>query len=119
MTIQEQNIAIHEYLGWEKVFIRRNKFVDVFSWKHKVSGRELRHTPYYTKDLNAIHKAEKVLTWTQTCLMHNYLDEICERPAKTSDGCIDMRIKRVWQADAAQRTEAFLKTIEKWKKATI
>lgn len=71
--------------------------------------------PNFYEDLNLCAEMEKSLDWTETCLMRNFLDEICEKPAKREDGSINLSIKRVWQASAPQRCEAFLKTFELWK----
>lgn len=73
--------------------------------------------PDYLNDLNAMHEAEKVLTMDQ---MRLYQDKLCwwinhyiyndrarSGPAHHSDFVI--------HATAAQRAEAFLRTIGKWK----
>lgn len=56
--------------------------------------------PNYTTDLNAMHEAEKTLTPIQATTYFVMLDELLE--------------DRVVFATAAQRAEAFLRTIGKW-----
>lgn len=53
-------------------------------------------------DLNAMHEAEKALTYHQGCLYHELLK--------------DLTVGRLWthQATARQRAEAFLRTLGKW-----
>ena len=63
--------------------------------------------PNYLNDLNAMHKAEKMLTPEQ-------LVDYCAFSLRvaTGEGCVtDYKMIR---ATAAQRAEAFLRTIGKW-----
>lgn len=114
MSPEMQRIKIAEACGW-----KRDDKCDCWRKDGEVAycdGRDhqYRQLPDYLNDLNAMHEAQRTLDWAQTCLMYNWLDEICERPAKLSSGGIDMRIKRVWQANAPQRCEAFLRTLGLW-----
>lgn len=54
--------------------------------------------PEYNTDLNAIHGAEASLTWRQRDMVADYLQD-------GNGGCF---------ATAAQRAEAFLRTLGKW-----
>jgi hypothetical protein len=66
--------------------------------------------PDYLKDLNAIHEAEKVLTQQQR------IEYVCEL-GYIWTGRNDRAILNWWfvhDATAAQRAEAFLRTIGKW-----
>jgi hypothetical protein len=59
--------------------------------------------PDYLNDLNAMHEAENSLTTSQMTTMSQYLHR---------------KIGVLWGfATAAQRAEAFLRTIGKWKEA--
>lgn len=70
--------------------------------------------PDYLNNLNAMAVAESTLTDAQESLMRTWLDEICERPGKFPGG-VDSRLTiRVWRSTAAQRAEAFLKTLNLW-----
>jgi hypothetical protein len=60
--------------------------------------------PDYLNDLNAMHDADKMLTNEQWWLLVGFLAEIC-------GGGVALCIS----ANAAQRAEAFLKTLNLWK----
>jgi len=98
MSEEEQRIAIAEACGWTK------------TWAEKGTGQMEFHShpvplPDYLNDLNAMHEAEKILNVSDEQIEHweQMLTEICER-----DNII------LLMATAAQRAEAFLKTIGKW-----
>ena len=127
MTTEEINIVIAESSGWhphpdnDK---RKQKF-----WTYGGGGYGLPNgcdkrkaanppihdgawenilgLPDYCNDLNAMHEAEKVLTPEQ-------LVDYCAFSLRvaTGEGCVtDYKMIR---ATAAQRAEAFLRTIGKW-----
>jgi len=103
MKKQEQRIAIAEACGWENI----NDL-----WIGNVSGTTSRErVPDYLNDLNAMHEAEKVLddSWEavppRQCGL--YIGQLCENnPMISQYGLI--------HATAAQRAEAFLKTLNLW-----
>jgi hypothetical protein len=66
--------------------------------------------PNYLNDLNAMHDAEKVLgaCWPTYC---EHLLEIVEPEPRTLEICHRWNLLH---ATAAQRAEAFLRTIGKW-----
>lgn len=68
---------------------------------HSCDGQE--PLPDYLNDLNAMHEAEKMLQHNEKCLYHTAL-HIITKLNKTW----------IWLATAAQRAEAFLRTIGKW-----
>ena len=70
--------------------------------------------PNYCGDLNAVRVAEDTLSDLPQMLMYNWLKEICERTGKFPGGVDGRLTTRVWRATAAQRAEAFLRTIDKW-----
>jgi hypothetical protein len=125
MTDQEINAAIAEACGWVDIFTATGKeeWLGTFAYEYegKVMGfhqqldDHAHEIPGYATDLNAMHEAGSVLSWAQTCLMGNWLEEICERPAKQADGSIDLRIAVKWRSTARQRAEAFLRTLGKWR----
>jgi hypothetical protein len=65
--------------------------------------------PNYLNDLNAMHEVEKVLT--HLGLYAEHLERICR-----SQSAMKFAAPGVWlvHATAAQRAEAFLRTIGKW-----
>jgi len=110
MTSDAQRIAIHVALG-------RCRAKDV----HNVTGRGLvycvitergteeREVPIYDRDLNAVHDAEKVQDDAQQ-------EEFLLHLGKCVDPGLD-DLQHDWNvvhASAAQRCEAFLKTLNLW-----
>jgi hypothetical protein len=114
MSPQAQRIAIAEVFGWKQTHIvqmgKKGKFVSTY---RKGRGNLRQSLPDYLNDLNAMHEAEKVLMaeWKE-----KYLDVL--------SGFTEGRRNPdyVWHttvfATAAQRAEAFLRTIGKWKEAS-
>ena len=94
MTPEQQRIAIAEACGWLKVH------------GHSVAG-----IPDYLNDLNAMHDAEETLQESQRVTYSNELYDLAvEHQLKTGK----------WSylsMTAAQRAEAFLRTIGKWEEA--
>lgn len=102
MTDQQINQRIAEACGWgwfQKI------------WTGETLGKPiseqgpLRSIPDYCTDLNAMHKAEKVLTYEQCAFFRTHLRERIENHAASLF---------VWHATARQRAEAFLRTLGKW-----
>ena len=59
----------------------------------------------FCNDLNAMHDAEKMLTYEQCAFFRTHLRERIEDHAASLF---------VWHATARQRAEAFLRTLGKW-----
>jgi len=102
MNKELQRIAIAEACGWE---INKRKLLAKppnDSWQY------LDTMPNYLNDLNAMHEAENVLTEEQRVAYSNHTyDVACEAQRETE--------KWRWiSLTAAQRAEAFLRTINKW-----
>ena len=107
MNNEKQRIAIAEACGWE--FMDAGKFAGV-DYKLVIPPHELsytmtpdaaiRSTPNYLNDLNVMHQAEKVLTDDDHKKYRSWLVVVC--------------YGQHWLATAAQRAEAFLRTIGKW-----
>jgi hypothetical protein len=109
MNPEQQRIAIAEACGYVK---QNDDTDDTFWWIHSADGDEFPYSiigdlqlPNYLNDLNAMHEAEKVLDDSQLIAMDEYLSRIF----KPKPG-----FKLLWQATAAQRAEAFLRTLGKW-----
>ena len=131
MTPEQQRIAIAEACGWTVTHWKVNPF-DVIATK---DGTEylLKHLPDYLNDLNAMHEAEKVL-WDKglmlefvnqlvgiVCAAKGFrLDKLAtdEVAAYVTVLCLAVQPKpMLHHATAAQRAEAFLRTIGKWEEA--
>lgn len=96
MTPEAQRVAIAEACGW------KTKYRDPEAW-HPL--------PDYLNDLNAMYDAEGVLgpKWASYC---EKLLEIVEPEPRTLEVC---HYWNLLHATSAQRAEAFLRTIGKWK----
>jgi len=99
MNKDEQRIAIAEACGLSEIGMMDETMM------HAGTGTFL-EVPDYLNDLNAIHGAEKLLTYEQVNLFVTHLRGFT--PAKNWEGCWGLH------ATAAQRAEAFLKTLGKW-----
>jgi hypothetical protein len=120
MSPEAQRIAIAEACGYSDVRIQEWDSVDIES-RSIASGIELQGTlngerkfvPDYFGDLNAMHEAEKVLNPDQQKQFIEYLIE----GETHHEYCTEMLWDSSWlaaHATAAQRAEAFLRTIGKW-----
>ena len=106
MNTEQQRIAIAEACGWQ--FIpeyyhgkdQPPEFTTVTPDGRHLCG----YYPDYLNDLNAMHEAEKILSPTSEIEWHNQLQNVC--------GC-SWRV--MIRATAAQRAEAFLRTLNLWK----
>ena len=101
MTPEQQRIAIAESCGWTDTQIIDGKYGQT-------------DVPDYLNDLNAMHKAEKVLTVAQRITYANQIGVVL------SGGSVGRAIPNWWfihEATASQRAEAFLRTIGKWEES--
>ena len=104
MNNKKQRIAIAEACGWTKIG----------HYEQEITGRKPTNgfyeiIPDYLNDLNAMHEAEKMLTEHQWDEYERVLRLVC-------DGCsyFEGAGKELLHATAAQRAEAFLRTIGEW-----
>lgn len=110
MTPEAQRIAIAEACGYSDVSFDDRQHVDIDSrsiqmwtqWMGEKHGVRIQ-VPAYVNDLNAMHEAEKVLTEDSAEKFRAWLLKL--------NG---YNHDRVVSCTAAQRAEAFLKTIGKW-----
>jgi hypothetical protein len=70
--------------------------------------------PDYLNDLNAMHEAEEILTIGQRGEFWDVLHRMVERHEFWGDDTTNDICFRVMHATAAQRAEAFLKTLGLW-----
>lgn len=98
MTPEKQRIAIAEACGHGDYSTRMNGWHD-----NQIDG-----LPNYLNDLNAMHEAEKILTEEQRIAYSNHTYDVACKVQRETD-------KWRWiSLTAAQRAEAFLRTIGKW-----
>lgn len=119
MNPKAQQIAIAEACGWHVEI--RNKSL-TYTVLLKPSGSVYDSTsgtatlenfgclPDYLDDLNAMHEAEMAIIEPPMVRYYaTYLCTICENASP---------MVPVWNATAAQRAEAFLRTIGKWEESS-
>jgi hypothetical protein len=122
MSDEEINIKIAEACGW-----RDTRLVDHASYGYRLYRRQLNDRSVkheyrlgnqfdYCECLNAMHKAEKVLTQDQRGQIVDELCEIVLREKNTESGPMTAIIAAFF-ATARQRAEAFLRTMGKWEEA--
>ena len=100
MTPEKQRIAIAEAC-------------ETMQWSYALPQKCVgASVPKYTEDLNAMHDAEKVLTEKGVDTWWAYVDLI------NRHNLIPFGQSTAVHATAAQRAEAFLRTIGKWEKNT-
>ena len=106
MNTEKQRIAIAEACGWKEI---ADWGAGGINGKHPTEPW-VEVIPDYLADLNAMHEAEKVLTVGQRI---EYVRDI----GFIFTGRNERAIPDWWmihEATAAQRAEAFLRTIGKW-----
>ena len=94
MSPEAQRIAIAEACG----IVSQDQWGSLYKTPRGI----LRDCPDYLVDLNAMHEAEKVLTWKNQ-------GDYAAALGRSDDGSFSHVT-----ATAAQRAEAFLRTIGKW-----
>ncbi len=98
MTPDKQRAAIAEACG----IVTHDQWGPLY----KTPQGLVRVCPDYLNDLNAMHEAEKVLIWRTDLAVLDYDEEL----RMVTDGWR-------WNATAAQRASAFLRTIGKWEES--
>lgn len=117
-TPEEQRIAIAEACGWKRlskaVRIQKNYtgYANCF-WSDPF-GFPDEDCPNYLNDLNAMHEAEKVLQ-AKCKYWPDYIDELSKLFPFDFPKQDETNWSQMCHATAAQRAEAFLKAIGKWK----
>jgi hypothetical protein len=112
MNPEEQRIAIAQACGW--------KLTEV--WTGELFGKPrgeqgpFREVPDYLNDLNAMHEAERHIETASDQM--TYSAEILKAMGLNVSIEDDINVDYCWhacRATAAQRAEAFLKTLNPWK----
>ena len=110
MNPEEQRIAIAKACGWEVREIIYNNGT-AKSWVSK--GKE--PIPDYLEDLNAMHEAVKQLPIKSNFAYH--LRRVMGMPEYPTEEQVTHWSTMAINATAAQRAEAFLKTLNLWEDA--
>lgn len=95
MKPEAQRIAIAEACG----IVTKDQWGPLYRTQQGM----VRDCPDYLNDLNAMHQAEEILNEKQEHIMNDTLWDLM------------LGRKYLWHATAAQRAEAFLRTLGKWK----
>ena len=109
MKTEAQRIAILKEMGWTET----EPWLDgrrCFERADSNSGWNFDDLPDYLNDLNAMHEAEEVMIGKNRSFKARYRKALIA----TADYSVDNQ-QPYWRATAAQRAEAFLKTLNKWK----
>jgi hypothetical protein len=102
MKPEQQRIAIAEACGW-----------GVFANTRPTD------LPDYCSDLNAMHEAEKVfwqIDWSYRSIFNDHLANIIKKREVNRN---EWNAETLLDATAAQRAEAFLRTINKWEETKL
>jgi hypothetical protein len=110
MNKEKQRIAIAE--ACPATFeLNNGRYKTPFFIRYRASGHECDPLT----DLNAMHEAEKTLTDEQIARWQRDLWLTCENDFYALEACAPpIVLRRFISATAAQRAEAFLRTIGKW-----
>lgn len=118
MTPEKQRLAIASACGWHEKPEPHGSFNATAWWQneHRYPSYEM-PVPNYREDLNAMHEAEEILK--QKGVFTSYLSALaktCGFKAQGSEAWFYLHagLEAVASATAAQRAEAFLKTLNLW-----
>lgn len=135
MTPEAQRIAIAEACGWTvlwhegdpfKYFCKPGDHTGVCCGQHLLKEEVFREffklgdcgpryvVPDYLNDLNAMHEAEKMIVKSLWDDHTDYLEQVCWCCHGWEAMGTDDR-RKIITATAAQRAEAFLRTLNLWK----
>ena len=113
MNPEQQRIAIAEACGWRCTA----EFKEAIACWIRPNGmsHQTELLPNYINDLNAMHEAEKVLAHDQMIDYSRHVGKLVTSYLPASRAAwMDFRLIN---ATAAQRAEAFLRTIGKWEES--
>ena len=119
MTEEAQRIAIAEACGWIREYsdiptwdtsLKSYKPVRTMLFMRKEKGFRAENLPDYLNDLNAMHEAEKILSDNNQMKFRGELVDMMRPKYGFESACL-----LAIHATAAQRAEAFLRTLNLWK----
>lgn len=114
MDKEQQRIKIAEACGYTDIMLPMGFHQQKSDEKAKQCGGRWRfEIPNYPEDLNAMHEAEKVLNFVSLRNYYCELRTLCCPPEPhnlTATECAFL----IFIATAAQRAEAFLRTLNLW-----
>ena len=110
MTPEQINIAIAEACGWNDVGFSPS-WDAVIGTRYEEGTETYAIVPNYCTDLNAMHKAEKTLDFSQCKRFTEHLKTIGDANAELMGHEAE---NFDWHSTAMQRAEAFLRTFNKW-----
>ena len=129
MTPEAMNIATAEHLGWTKIELYKDNAGPSFwcgipplqvgvgkdgEWE-AVRAKHSKGIPNYSGDLNAMHEVEKVLSEKELARYAQFIIGMTRHALGLPGHESHYPIPFVIRATAAQRAEAFLRTVGKWK----
>lgn len=112
MSPTEQQLAIQEMCGWKRTRNGNGKH-----WNHPNPNQKatVRYKPWnYLTNLNAMHQAERVLQ-AQNRYWPDYIYELSQLFPPLLKGEDKTNWSQMCHATAAQRAEAFLRAVKKWR----
>jgi hypothetical protein len=111
MSPEKQRMAIAAVCGWTELRISE-KYQIPSGLRPNFQVQVLNEVPNYTKDLNAMHEAERI-GLNSSELLSDYAD-ILDKVCVPTHICCLTHWQSVVMATAAQRAEAFLKALGLW-----
>jgi hypothetical protein len=112
MTPEQQRIAIAKACGYQKGWNYKSGYPADFTQEWHIDS-----LPDYLNDLNAMHDAEKNFSASSEQMRYAFnLLNVMKLQVKYEDD--DLNVDYCWhacRATAAQRAEAFLRTLNLWK----
>jgi hypothetical protein len=112
MTDEEINKAIAIHLGWQGVV--SDPILGVMGLPPSINDGDHLHirTAMWTKDLNAMHEAEKTVFGSSNMWV-DFMEHLCDATGAVNTSMVDAMVIII-QATVKQRAEAFLRTLGKW-----
>jgi len=119
MSPEAQRIAIAEACGFGGEFSKRWILEVGMEGEDKFAFAATRNNldeevPDFLNDLNAMHEAEETLSRNQRAEYWHEIIKLCNEEARGLNDFDRVGIFYQLHAKAAQRAEAFLRTINKW-----
>lgn len=118
MTPEQQNIAIAKAVGWKWNYGDESKMTEglrywsLGEWKFPQNAKTFEELPKYTTDLNAMHEACEVAFGNSDAWI-SFVDHLCNI-THAIDCSMHDALVITNRATAAQRAEAFLRTLGLW-----